>query len=60
MEYNKVKKGKKKICLQKIIKEYEQKQNNFDPSKSSSPNYFIKKLELRMKRYYTDLCKSYN
>lgn len=40
-----------------IIKEYELKQNNFDPSKKS-PNFFIKKLEIRMKRYYTDLYRS--
>ena len=59
MENNRMKKEKKSIKLQNIIKEYEQKQNNFDPSKPS-PNLFIKKLEIRMKRYYHDLYKSYN
>ena len=59
MENNRMKKEKKSIKLQNIIKEYEQKQNNFDPSKPS-PNLFIKKLEIRMKRYYQDLYRSYN
>ena len=31
--------------------EYSLKQNVFDPSKSSPPNEFIKKLELRIKNY---------
>lgn len=31
--------------------EYEMKQNFFDPSKSSPPNNFINKLQLRMKIY---------
>ena len=57
-EYNK-KNIKKTAFIANIIKEYELKQNNFDPSKKS-PNLFIKKLELRMKRYYTDLYRSYN
>ena len=59
MEDNKIRKEKKSIILQNIIKEYEQKQNNFDPSKPS-PNLFIKKLEIRMKRYYQDLYNSYS
>ena len=59
MENKRIKKEKEGIKLQNIIKEYEQKQNNFDPSKPSS-NLFIKKLEIRMKRYYNDLYKSYN
>jgi hypothetical protein len=59
MENNRINKEKKSIKLQNIIKEYEQKQNNFDPSKPS-PNLFIKKLEIRMKRYYHDLYNSYN
>jgi len=59
MEYNKNKNKKKKDNkLINIIKEYELKQNNFDPSKRS-PNVFIKKLEIRMKKYYTELYKSY-
>lgn len=59
MENNRINKENKSIKLQNIIKEYEQKQNNFDPSKPS-PNLFIKKLEIRMKRYYHDLYNSYN
>ena len=59
METNRMKKENKSTKLQNIIKEYEQKQNNFDPSKPS-PNLFIKKLEIRMKRYYQDLYRSYN
>lgn len=59
MEDNRIRKEKKSIILQNIIKEYEQKQNNFDPSKPS-PNLFIKKLEIRMKRYYQDLYNSYS
>jgi hypothetical protein len=31
--------------------EYSLKENFFDPSKSSPPNEFMKKLELRMKNY---------
>lgn len=58
MEYNKKKNKKTDKKLINIIKEYELKQNSFDPSKRS-PNVFIKKLEIRMKKYYTDLYKSY-
>ena len=55
MEYNKNRRKKKgDHILNQIIKEYESKQNNFDPSKKS-PNFFIKKLEIRMKKYYRDL-----
>jgi hypothetical protein len=35
----------------KTIKEYSLKQNVFDPSKSSPPNDFILKLQLRMAIY---------
>jgi hypothetical protein len=34
--------------------EYSLKQNFFDPSKSSPPNEFIMKLNMRINRYYTD------
>lgn len=58
MEYNKNRqKNKTDYLLNQIIKEYELKQNNFDPSKKS-PNFFIKKLEIRMKKYYRDLYNS--
>ena len=33
--------------------EYSLKQNFFDPSKSSPPNEFIIKLNMRMNKYYT-------
>ena len=46
MEYNKNKNKKPDQKLMNIIKEYELKQNNFDPSKRS-PNVFIKKLEIK-------------
>ena len=34
--------------------EYSLKQNFFDPTKSSPPNEFIIKLQMRMNKYYTD------
>lgn len=49
----------KKTGLKTIIEEYSLKQNSFNPKKPS-PNFFIKKLEIRMKMYYKDLYKSYN
>jgi hypothetical protein len=33
--------------------QYDLKQNNFDPSKSSPPNEFMEKLRLRMSVYYS-------
>ena len=48
----------KKKFIKEIINEYSLKRNNFNPSKPS-PNLFIKKLEIRMKKYYKDLYKSY-
>mgnify|MGYP001488585998 CR=1 FL=1 len=44
-------KNKKKA--EDIFSEYSLKKSNFDP-KNTSPNEFIKKLELRMKSYYND------
>ena len=38
--------------------EYSRKQNFFDPSKSSPPNDFMNKLEMRMKIY--DTYNTYN
>ncbi len=43
-------KNKKKA--EDIFSEYGLKKSNFDP-KQTSPNEFIKKLELRMKNYYS-------
>jgi len=34
--------------------EYSLKQNFFDPSKSSPPNEFMIKLQMRMNKYYID------
>ena len=42
-----------KTNLTKIISEYRLTQNNFNPNKSSPPNKFMNKLELRMKYYYS-------
>ena len=38
--------------LEKTISEYRITQNNFNPNKSSPPNFFMNKLEQRMKQYY--------
>ena len=35
----------------KVEKEYSLKENIFDPSKSSPPNEFMNKLQIRMKNY---------
>ena len=36
------------------INEYSLKENNFNPLKGS-PNFFMNKLEMRMKNYYLEL-----
>jgi hypothetical protein len=41
----------KKIIIEKIINEYKIKMNSFNP-KRNSPNFFVNKLEYRMKQYY--------
>jgi hypothetical protein len=43
--------------LDNIINEYCLKRNSFHP-KNPSPNIFIGKLELRMKKYYSKLYNS--
>ena len=43
--------------LDNIINEYCLKRNSFHP-KNPSPNMFIGKLELRMKKYYNNLYNS--
>tara|TARA_B100001287_G_C22602500_1_gene491113 strand:+ start:901 stop:1107 length:207 start_codon:yes stop_codon:yes gene_type:complete len=43
-----------KTNLEKIISEYRLTQNNFNPNKSSPPNKFMDKLEIRMKYYYSN------
>lgn len=43
--------------LDNIINEYCLKRNSFNPS-NPSPNIFIGKLELRMKKYYSNLYNS--
>ena len=50
-------KNKKKA--EDIFSEYSLKKSNFDP-KNTSPNEFLKKLELRMKNYYNDYVNSRN
>jgi len=35
----------------KLIREYSSKQNVFDPFKSSPPNEFMRKLQIRMNSY---------
>jgi hypothetical protein len=37
-----------------VDSEYSLKQNFFDPSKSSPPNEFMIKLNMRMNKYYFD------
>ena len=39
--------------LEDLIKEYRLTHNNFNPNKSSPPNKFMDKLEIRMKYYYS-------
>ena len=41
--------------IDKIYQEYSLKRNNFNP-KDKSPNKFVKKLQLRMRMYYEQLC----
>ena len=43
--------------INNIINEYNLKRNSFNPEQPS-PNLFIDKLALRMKKYYTDLYNS--
>ena len=43
--------------LDNIINEYCLKRNSFHPT-NPSPNIFIGKLELRMKKYYNNLYRS--
>lgn len=45
--------------LNKIISEYRLTQNNFNPDKSSPPNRFMDKLEIRMKQYYSNSVKNF-
>ena len=41
--------------IEKIYQEYSLKRNNFNPT-DKSPNKFVKKLQIRMKMYYEELC----
>jgi len=47
----KEKKNETNIKTKKIVAEYRLKMNSFFPNKKS-PNFFVKKLEYRMKQYY--------
>jgi hypothetical protein len=50
-------KNNKLSTKKQIFKEYSLLRNNFNP-KTNSPNIFINKLELRMKKYYDDICSN--
>ena len=52
-----LRKNKQSELLDNIINEYCLKRNSFHP-KNPSPNIFIGKLELRMKKYYNSLYNS--
>ena len=52
-----LKKNKQTELLENIINEYCLKRNSFHPT-NPSPNIFIGKLELRMKKYYNSLYNS--
>jgi hypothetical protein len=45
--------------IEKTKSEYSLKQNFFDPSKSSPPNDFMNKLEMRMNVYNANFCKNH-
>ena len=47
----------KNTRLENILKEYCLKRNSFNPSQPS-PNIFMGKLEIRMKKYYNNLYNS--
>ena len=51
------KKKEEKKVLKDILKEYCLKRHSFNPS-SPSPNIFMGKLEIRMKKYYNNLYNS--
>ena len=55
---NKVNSKAKQKLIKKIINEYKIKINSFNP-KGDSPNFFVNKLQYRMKQYY-DLYSSKN
>lgn len=59
MENCSKKNKKEKSLINKILSEYELKQNNFNPNKPS-PNIFMNKLKIRMKMYYKEQYNSYN
>lgn len=50
-------KKEKDDVLKDILKEYCLKRNSFNPT-SPSPNVFLGKLQLRMKKYYNNLYNS--
>ena len=50
---------KKLSTLMNTKGEYSLTQNFFDPSKSSPPNNFMDKLEMRMKIYNTNILQIY-
>lgn len=53
LEYGREKNAKdKNNVIEKIVKEYSLKRNNFNPDKNS-PNIFLTKLQNRINLYYT-------
>ena len=54
---NPLRKPNNNDLLDNIINEYCLKRNSFHPT-NPSPNIFIGKLELRMKKYYNNLYRS--
>ena len=49
-----IKKSKTQLIQTNTQTEYSLKQNFFDPTKSSPPDNFMEKLELRMQEYYME------
>lgn len=50
-----IKKTQSRPEINPFIAEYSLKQNFFDPTKSSPPDDFMEKLELRMQHYYNNV-----
>ena len=60
LQFSNLKPKKPKLAINqknidKIYQEYSLKRNNFNPT-DKSPNKFVKKLQIRMKMYYEELC----
>ena len=51
---SKISKNSNKIIIENILKEYQLKRNNFNPT-GKSPNLFALRLQQRMRLYYNSL-----